>query len=51
MPDGAKVPSGICCLEGEKMKLKELLCTFRRLWRGATLLRAARWGGFGAGEV
>ena len=33
------------------MKLKGLVSAFRRLWRGATLLRAPRWGGFGAGEV
>lgn len=33
------------------MKLKDLFSAFLRLWRGASLLRAACWGGFGAGEV
>ena len=33
MPDGDIAPSGICCWRVREMKLKELLCAFRRLWR------------------
>ena len=33
------------------MKLKAMASAFRRLWRGTSLLRAARWGGFGIREV